>query len=513
MRKVIAANMICGVCSCVLFWLGSTAAGQPVEPEQQEGVEVLTRGPMHEAYAAPESLDPKPSPIVPKQPPDPVPEMPPDQKPDGSHVVWISGYWAWDDEQADFLWVSGFWRDLPPGKRWVPGHWAALGGGWQWSPGFWADEQQTTVEYVPPPPPTLETGPAVAAPEADQFYSPGCWVYIERQFRWRPGFWLKYRPGWIYTPAQYVWTPAGCILVDGYWDYELTRRGLLFCPVRFTANVWTRPGWRLHNSFIVYPDVIVSALFARPDYHRFYFGDYFGDSFVRHGFIPWVDYRLRANIPAPLFHQYAWSKRAEPNWDRDLRKSYDDRRTGIAPPPPRTIAQQQQFMRDLAEHKEIKVGTKTFAVKNAKIAERNLMMANPVAKVDRNVVPLKAVTPEAHAQVLKTIEHHAQVNQERKQTAIKILKETPPIRPSDAHVEAKLPALPQHLITPKAVAIPQAPAVPAHVEKVIPKYTPPAPPKASSTPTHHGRLSWPVDVWVAQVGHTGVGDNAWRLMN
>src|ERR1017187_4684760 len=152
MRMLSVMLGIGAVCSFALFLQGPNASvakdKQPVV-EAQEGVEVLTRGPMHEAYAAPGSLDPKPSPIVPKAPPEPVPEMPPDQKPDGSHVVWISGYWAWDDATAEYTWISGFWRDLPPGKRWIPGHWSEQGGGWQWTSGLWAPEAQTEISYVP----------------------------------------------------------------------------------------------------------------------------------------------------------------------------------------------------------------------------------------------------------------------------------------------------------------------------------------------------------------------------
>jgi hypothetical protein len=44
--------------------------------------------------------------------------MPPDEKPEGE-VIWINGYYAWDDERNDFLWVSGIWRTPPPSKRWV----------------------------------------------------------------------------------------------------------------------------------------------------------------------------------------------------------------------------------------------------------------------------------------------------------------------------------------------------------------------------------------------------------
>src|ERR1019366_1146507 len=113
MKKLIVL-MMTGALSLLFLGRPGAALEQDQGDKPPEGVEVLTRGPMHEAYAAPESLDPKPSPIVPKTPPEPVPELPPDQKPDGSHVVWISGYWAWDDEPAEFVWISGFWRDLAP---------------------------------------------------------------------------------------------------------------------------------------------------------------------------------------------------------------------------------------------------------------------------------------------------------------------------------------------------------------------------------------------------------------
>jgi hypothetical protein len=62
----------------------------------QEGVEVLTRGPVHEAFAETVTLDPEPGIVVTEEPPRLIEELPPDQKPQGSNVVWIPGYWAWD---------------------------------------------------------------------------------------------------------------------------------------------------------------------------------------------------------------------------------------------------------------------------------------------------------------------------------------------------------------------------------------------------------------------------------
>src|SRR5512145_2476188 len=118
--------------------------GQP--PVAVEGVQVLTRGPVHEAFAETVTFDPEPGIVVPKAPPAAIEELPPDQKPEGAHVAWIPGYWAWDDERSDFLWVSGIWRALPPGRQWVPGYWGTSGQRAQWTSGYWADAAANEIE-------------------------------------------------------------------------------------------------------------------------------------------------------------------------------------------------------------------------------------------------------------------------------------------------------------------------------------------------------------------------------
>src|SRR6478735_5099490 len=87
---------------------------------QTSGVEELTRGPVHEAFAAAIGSDPEPGIFVRIAPPSPIEEVPPDQQPVGNNVTWLPGYWAWDDEPNDFIWISGVWRNLPPGRQWVP---------------------------------------------------------------------------------------------------------------------------------------------------------------------------------------------------------------------------------------------------------------------------------------------------------------------------------------------------------------------------------------------------------
>ena len=78
--------------------VGRVPGGQIAQGAEADasGGQVLTRGPIHEAFAAPVVHDPRPAPVIPKQPPDPIQEMPPDQKPAGQNVQWIPGYWSWD---------------------------------------------------------------------------------------------------------------------------------------------------------------------------------------------------------------------------------------------------------------------------------------------------------------------------------------------------------------------------------------------------------------------------------
>ena len=218
--------------------------GQPEQPAEGDGIDVLARGPVHEAFAA-TAESPTASPVVAKQPPDPIEELPPDQKPEGDNVQWLPGYWSWDEENSRFIWISGFWRQPPPGRVWVPGSWREATGGFQWVSGFWQtivvqqpqqpQVVQPEVEYLPEPLASVEVGPSVPAPTATSFYAPGTWVW-RGKYVWRPGVWVEYRPNWVWVPARYQWTPAGYVFVEGYWDYPLATRGVLFAPIAFSRR-------------------------------------------------------------------------------------------------------------------------------------------------------------------------------------------------------------------------------------------------------------------------------------
>src|SRR5690349_20461036 len=79
----------------VLIILGNFCSAQQSDFGGPGG-EVLTRGPVHEAFAEVVAYDPEPGVIVTKAPPDPIEEIPPEERPEGYNVTWIPGYWSWD---------------------------------------------------------------------------------------------------------------------------------------------------------------------------------------------------------------------------------------------------------------------------------------------------------------------------------------------------------------------------------------------------------------------------------
>lgn len=291
--------------SCALLFIGSLAtarAQDELPPEiDSDGVQTLTRGPVHEAFASPTAADPKPGLVVPKPPPTDIKEQPPEYKPEGQNVQWFPGYWAWDEDRDDYIWISGAWRDPPPGKRWVPGYWAEVSGGFQWVAGFWIDNQVEDLEYLKPPPESLEQGPSVASPGDDYFYIPGNWTYVNNDYRWNAGYYAPYREDWVYVPAHWVWTPGGCVFVNGYWDWRVPRRGQIFAPIYITPVVYQRPTYFYTPRCVINTSNLFVHLWVRDSYCHYYFGNYYGPTYANRHFTPWCNYTARPRCYDPLF--------------------------------------------------------------------------------------------------------------------------------------------------------------------------------------------------------------------
>ncbi|MCF8082629.1 MAG: YXWGXW repeat-containing protein [Deltaproteobacteria bacterium] len=327
----------------VPVWLGLTLGAFPAlavqedTPEAEKGVNVLATGPIHEAFAETVAFDPEPGIFVSKAPPDPINEIPPEHKPEGEDVEWIPGYWAWDDDRNDFIWVSGIWRAIPPDRQWIPGYWFKRDKGFQWVSGYWARDKERDMEYLPEPPESVEVGPNVSAPSSEYTWIPGCWIWVNGRYAWRPGYWAAMRPDWVWMPAHYVWSPRGYIFVRGYWDFAVTHRGVLFAPVFFDFGVAVAHGFYFRPSFVIDLRVFSDCLFLRPRYHHYYFGDYYAPRYYRKGIFPWFSPHVRRHGYDPIYAHQRWKHRHDRGWENHVRATYQARRAHEAVRPPRRL--------------------------------------------------------------------------------------------------------------------------------------------------------------------------------
>ncbi|MEN6427823.1 MAG: YXWGXW repeat-containing protein [Phycisphaerales bacterium] len=309
----------------------------PAVPSQEEP-EVLNQGPIHEGFARPLDLAPQAGIVSPEEPPADIVENPAAERPRGSQYVWIPGYWAWDTERTDYVWVSGCWRVPPAGMSWIPGYWNRVPQGWQWVAGFWiATPQAQQIQYLPPPPEIVDVAPPTTAIVTGQIWVPPCYYWRSGSYVFRAGYWLTPQDKWVWVPSHYAWTPYGYVFVPGYWDYVLTTRGVLYAPVYFPRRFHRPVGYRYSLGVVVNIGNLEFGLFSSPRYRHYYFGDYYSDFYVGLGIYPWFECETRHSWYDPIYeHDRYYHRRTMPQWDRDIRHEYDLRRADPGLRPPRT---------------------------------------------------------------------------------------------------------------------------------------------------------------------------------
>jgi hypothetical protein len=338
---------------------------QPPPTPEQEQPEVLTSGPVHEAFAEPVNVEPQAGLVVPDEPPAQIQEVPPDERPAGSQFVWVPGYWAWDASRNGYIWVSACWRAAPPKTYWVPGYWARVPEGWEWIPGFWAPVGGQSIEYLPAPPAIENVEPPGPPPSPDVMWVPPCRYWYDGHYILRSGYWLRGQPDWVWVPSHYTWTPRGYVFVPGHWDYALERRGVLFAPVFFPRHIRARPGFSYQLSIVVDLGVLRLNLFTYPRYSHYCFGDWYDDAYLRIGIYPrWESERIRVCYD-PIYRYDRWRHvRTDPHWVENERHEYDLRRADRNLRPPRTYHEME--------------------IREAKLPElqrRNLQIAQPLNRV------------------------------------------------------------------------------------------------------------------------------------
>jgi hypothetical protein len=142
------------------------------------------------------------------------------------------------------------------------------------------------------------------------------------------------------VPSYYVWSPRGYVFNDGYWDYAVARRGVLFAPVYFNSNVYGQRGFSYSPSTVINPAVFASHLFLRPSYGHYYFGDYYAADYANAGFTPWFAFQSGRSGYDPFFAQERWQHRRDRDWENRTAENFRNFRDNENARPPRTLAAQ-----------------------------------------------------------------------------------------------------------------------------------------------------------------------------
>ncbi|MFO7535507.1 MAG: hypothetical protein R6X19_07485 [Kiritimatiellia bacterium] len=311
---------------CGGLYAQETGAPPAVPPfPDQELPEVLTRGPVHEAFAEPVTLQNDEPVTAPSPPPRDMEETPPPEKPRGENITWVPGYWAWDQDRSNFIWVSACWRASPPGLYWVPGYWVEQNSQWAWVSGFWAPTGVKDMQYLPAPPTLVDPDPG-PPPEPNMLWVSPCWYWSSDQYISRPGYWLEAYPDWMWQPSHYVWTPRGYVFVRGHWDYAFDQRGVLFAPVAFSPGCLQLSYYRYSPSVMLDLGLLTASLFVYPRYGHYYFGDYYDDSYRRGGIYPWFECERYRSWYDPIYRHHRWRHRdSDPQWEYRQKANYDRR--------------------------------------------------------------------------------------------------------------------------------------------------------------------------------------------
>jgi hypothetical protein len=466
-RKAFAARHAFKACLATVLivvsavmWDMVIGRAQPADSDVP-GAQVLTRGPVHEAFAGVVTFNPEPGIVVTKVPPNIIEEVPPEEKPEGDNITWIPGYWAWDDERSDFLWVSGTWRALPPGRAWMAGYWGKTPQGYQWTSGYWADATARETTYLPPPPATVEAGPNLAAPSLDYGWTPGCWIWYQGRYAWRPGYWAPGRADWAWMPAHYVWTPRGYIFVGGFWDYPVERRGLLFAPVYFQAGVYSPRAYSYSPTIVIDLGVFTDHLFLRPSYQHYYFGDYYAASYHQGGFYASFSFQSSRYGYDPIYSHQRWEHRRDPQWEHRVEASYQYRRDHDTARPPRTWVAQRQINATTPESKQNRV-----------------LVAAPIDQLAKSKVSSVRFQPVAKEERQKLAQRGQEVQTSRaqRQTLEAKTVNTPAQKPSEVSgpAKVKLPTSPIVAKPANQLGKNQAPPKPQRAPKPDPKVQPKA---------------------------------------
>ncbi len=324
------------------FGLHKAIAAQPGPADAEQGVQVLTRGPVHEAFAETVTFDPEPGIVVPKAPPAAIEEVPPDQRPEGANVAWIPGYWGWDDERKRF----------PLGQR----HLARPAAGPPMGARLLGQVRaRLSMDFRVLGRRQGDRGAILARAACDGRSrsqhrrafgrrTPGCPAVGCGSRAATPGGPVSGRPcsriGIGFLPITFGPRAA----TSSSTATGITRSAVAACCLRRSISMracMRGPGFSYSPSTVIDLGVFANHLFLRPQYQHYYFGDYYAANYQAAGFYPSYSYNSGRYGYDPIYAHERWQHRQDGQWEHRVAADFQNRRDHEDARPPRTWAAQR----------------------------------------------------------------------------------------------------------------------------------------------------------------------------
>jgi hypothetical protein len=227
----------------------------------------------------------------------------------GNGLVWINGYWTYSSIDEDFQWTGGILRRPPPGHHWVPGKWVRVKDGFARIPGAWIPDKLNAPQKIEKLPASFNFAPIGKRPSVDHFWAPGSFVSRNGSLVQNPGRWVRTpdkAADWIWTPPQVIPTAdGGGLLIDGFWDYPITKRGFVFAPVQFGRGADPVPASKLASAVVLDLPRTFHHLFVDERTGHYVFGDFYDADPVTSGIRPWFEFSRIPGRFDPLFEHYS----------------------------------------------------------------------------------------------------------------------------------------------------------------------------------------------------------------
>ncbi|MBN1546748.1 MAG: hypothetical protein JW902_08825 [Syntrophaceae bacterium] len=89
--------------------------------------------------------------------------------------------------------------------------------------------------------------------------------------------------------------------------------------------------------FVISLNIFDDALFLRPRYRHYYYGDYYAPEYSIRGIYPWFSLHARRVVYDPIYAHQRWNHRNDHEWGNRLQTKFRERREHVRSQPPRNF--------------------------------------------------------------------------------------------------------------------------------------------------------------------------------